>query len=253
MMRLFFLGVGSAINSRMFKSCYLIDNRILIDASPEAATILSRHDIDLGGISGILTTHLHGDHILGLPLLLTEFLVHHYKGDRFRICGPLGIERTTRDLLSLSYPEVKPDTFIVKSKASFEVLRPRTTLDFGDISVEVIPVIHGAVQSFGFYIKGMDTSLFVTGDTILCRDVIENVKRADFSLVDVTTISERLPTHMNLDDLKELQALLSEKQFLFAVHRTFPFTEPMNSIIFPKDFEAYELKTGCDPIPLKRI
>ena len=251
-MKIFFLGVGSAINSRMFKSCYLIDDHILIDTSPEAATILSQHKKDLGSISGILTTHLHGDHILGLPLLLTEFLVHEYKGDKFRICGPSGLERTTKDLLSLSYPEARPDRFIEKAKASFEVVVPGSTLDFGEISVEVIPVVHGKVESYGFYIKGSDSSLFVTGDTILCPNVRDNVKRADFSLVDVTTMSERLPTHMNLDDLKELQSSLSERQFLFAVHRTFSFADAMPSVIFPNDFEGYELKSGCKPIPLTR-
>jgi ribonuclease BN (tRNA processing enzyme) len=251
-MKIFFLGVGSAINSKMFKSCYLIDDRILIDASPEAATILSQHNIDLSSLSGILITHLHGDHILGLPLLLTEFLVHEYEGDKFRICGPSGLERTTRDLLSLSYPEARPDRFIEKAKASFEIVAPGSILKFGDIAIEVIPVVHGKVESFGFYLTGSDCSLFVTGDTILCSNVRDYVKRADFSLVDVTTTSERLPTHMNLDDLKELQKSLSERQFLFAVHRTFSFADTMPSVIFPNDFEGYELKAGCKPIPLKR-
>lgn len=250
-MKLFFVGSGAAISSTMFKSCYLINDRILIDASPEVATILNRHNKDLNNLSGVLTTHLHGDHILGLPLLLTEFLVHPYNGDKFRICGPLGIEQITKSLLSISYPEVNPDNFIAKSKAHFEILRPNTTLDFGDITIEVVPVVHGAVQAYGFYIRGTDASLFITGDTCLCREVKENVKRADFSLVDVTTVAEKLPTHMNLSDLKDIQESISQSQYLFAVHRTFSTTDPMEQVAFPQDFEAYELKTGCKPILLK--
>jgi ribonuclease BN (tRNA processing enzyme) len=251
-MKILFLGVGSAINSKMFKSCYLINDRILVDASPEAATILSQHDVALGNLSAILITHSHGDHILGLPLLLTEFLVHQYNGDKLRICGPLGIDRTTRDLLLIAYPEVDPDKFVAKSKAAFEILRPGTSLDFGDIKVEIIPVIHGAVQSFGFYVKASDATLFITGDTILCREVRDNVIRADFSLIDATTKAERLPTHMNLDDLDELRRSISPNQYLFAVHRTFEAGEPMDRVIFPKDFEVYQLRSGCWPTLLKK-
>jgi ribonuclease BN (tRNA processing enzyme) len=179
---------------------------------------------------------------------LAEFLVNESRGEKLRICGPLGLERATRQLLAISYPEVNPDKFIAKSMAVFEVLTPTATVTFDDISLEVIPVVHGSIQSFGFYIQGGDASLFVSGDTVLCQEVLENVRKADYSIVDATTELERLPTHMNLDDLKNLQAKLSGSQHIFATHRTFLNDPLMSKVIFPNDFETYELRGKCKPL-----
>lgn len=250
-MRIFFLGVGAAINSTAFKSCYLIDGHWLIDVSPEAATILVRHRMPLTALSDIFVTHLHGDHILGLPLLLTEFLINEYKGDRLRIYGPPGLERVTRELLAISYPEVSPDKFIAKSKALFEEFTPGVTVKRNELSLEAIPVIHGLIRSFGFYVQGKDASLFISGDTILCPEVEANVRRADCSIIDVTTETERLPTHMNLDDALLLRNKLSKGQNIFASHRTFSSDSEIAQIIFPKDFETYELQSTCTPLLVK--
>ena len=67
------LGTGNAIlpNGR-HHSFAIFDRKHIIDAPPTALISLRQNGIDINEITTIFITHLHGDHIFGLPFLLLE-------------------------------------------------------------------------------------------------------------------------------------------------------------------------------------
>ena len=86
------LGTGNAFlpNGR-HHSFAIFDKRHIIDAPPTALISLRQHGVKVCDIETIFITHLHADHIFGLPFLLLEST---YISDR-ELVKPLTIVAAT--------------------------------------------------------------------------------------------------------------------------------------------------------------
>ena len=73
-LNLTFLGSGNAFAPKRYWGTILVEEDILLDASPVTLPHLRMMDKDPGKINYILITHLHGDHFLGLPFLFLDSL-----------------------------------------------------------------------------------------------------------------------------------------------------------------------------------
>src|SRR5439155_18788084 len=75
LMEVTFLGSGNAFASEgRYWSSFLVDRRYLFDAPPTLLAHLKRLKVDLPEIEVIFLSHHHGDHFVGLPFLLLEYL-----------------------------------------------------------------------------------------------------------------------------------------------------------------------------------
>jgi ribonuclease BN (tRNA processing enzyme) len=247
-----FLGTGAAVNSPYLRTSVVLEQKttnrhVLVDASPECSALLRRHGLTPHNIDVVLLTHLHGDHMLGLPLLLAEFFVS--PNDRpLRIIGPRDTERVVRALLQLSYPDTDPSVFLEKANATFEIVTLRSEIVVAELRVRAVAASHGAIEAYGFHVEAPDLTLYISGDTSLTATVQAAVAAADFSIVDATTIDASLKTHMNLRDVFQLISACRRDQYVFAAHRTFP--DPGNgpqNLIFPMDGRSYRLYRGGAP------
>ncbi len=67
------LGTGNAFLPHLrYHSFLIFDRKHIIDAPPTALLSLRREGISPADIETIFITHLHGDHVFGLPFLLLE-------------------------------------------------------------------------------------------------------------------------------------------------------------------------------------
>lgn len=245
-----FLGTGAAIDTQFFHACVVLDPPgdapILIDASPECSVLLRRHGYAPHDLQAVLLTHLHGDHMLGLPLLLAEFLISSNPRPLV-IAGPSGTEDVIRSLLRLSWPGEDPAMFLEKANVVFA----GAPLALSPFRVDRVPAKHGGVEAYGYRIETDALTIFHSGDTALSDDVRAAVSQSDFSILDVTTIDTTLPTHMNFADAVRLMAQTREGQYAFAIHRTFaePDEHP-ERLLFPADGSAYRLERGRAPVML---
>ena len=99
-------------------------------------------------IKAILISHLHGDHVLGLPgLLLTMGLSG--REEKLLVVGPEGIGSLLGAILSVCGDELPYDLQISEAGGG-------ETYDLGEIFVEVFPTEHG-IPSVGFAISEKDT------------------------------------------------------------------------------------------------
>ena len=106
--KLTFLGCGDAFSSGgRFTTCFLVDTgklRFLIDFGVTAMAATKRADVAMDEIPLIFITHLHGDHVGGLPLLLLEAALVHKRTVPLTIAGPPGLRAHLPRLTDALFP-----------------------------------------------------------------------------------------------------------------------------------------------------
>lgn len=87
-----------------FTSSQVLENQqyaYLIDAGEGCQIRLSQYKIKRNRIKAIFISHLHGDHIFGLPGVLTSFF-HFNRTADLQIIGPVGIKAFVQSVLKYS-------------------------------------------------------------------------------------------------------------------------------------------------------
>lgn len=112
--RLIVLGSADAFNSggRANSSFWVEDAQgaYLLDCGPTTPMAIKRwrdtHNLDLSALDVIYLTHLHGDHIGGLPVLLLELMFNQRRTKPLIISGPPTTEERIRTLCATCYPRM---------------------------------------------------------------------------------------------------------------------------------------------------
>jgi len=168
-MEIKFLGVSSCIPDVGGEvASFLIDGRHLVDTGWCMALKLRQHGLDALALESIVLTHLHHDHILGLPGLLFH---NGLLGRRapLTIAGPREhLERVVRaafDLLQVGrFPELALDTRLLP-------LAPGDSFALGDQRFETMAANHvsgkgGFEPALCYRVTQADgTTAVFTGDT----------------------------------------------------------------------------------------
>ena len=157
------LGSGSSGNCAFLETG---ETRLLIDAGLSGRQIRQRL-LSIGrapeGLSGILVTHEHSDHVQGLAVLAARLNIPVY-------CNRLTQEAIERQL------ETKFDCRIFSTGASFEV---------GDVSVDTFSVPHDASDPVGFLIRtDVGRIGFLTDLGHATKLVIERVRCANVLVLE---------------------------------------------------------------------
>ena len=107
-MRLTILGSGDAFSSGgRLPSCYLLESgqtRFLLDCGPSILPALKRNGLSSNLIPIIFISHLHGDHIGGLPFLLLDAIFPAARTEPLTLVGPPGLEARFRLACEVFYP-----------------------------------------------------------------------------------------------------------------------------------------------------
>lgn len=179
--------------------------KFLFDSGRGAAQRLHQLKISLSAINPVFLTHLHSDHVVGLPdLWLTGWLVWH--GGRqvpLRVLGPVGTNEMT------SFLE-KAFQFDIRSRGSRQHAREGAVLvgedikegvvyEKNDVTVTAFNVDHGNVPTFGYRIDYGRHSVVISGDTSFSENLIKFSKGVDLLIHEVLVASkEELRTSQQL-------------------------------------------------------
>jgi len=154
-MELQFLGTGAGVPAKMRNvssiALKLLDERNeiwLFDCGEATQQQILNTTIRPGKIKKIFITHLHGDHIFGLPGLLTS---RSFQGgeDELIVYGPKGIKRFIDASISVSYSKLSYPLKVIEFEEDGVL--------FSDIQfrVEAMKLEHG-IPSYGFRITEAD-------------------------------------------------------------------------------------------------
>ena len=176
--------------------------RLLFDAGRGVSQRLWQLGIPLGSIDAVFLTHLHSDHLVGLPdLWLTGWLqpVYGQRKTAFRVIGPNGTRAFTdalrggfsSDIMFRSEKEGLPLNGI--SILAQEIEGEQIVFQEQGIIVRNFEVDHGAVKpAYGFRIEYAGKKIIISGDTRFSENLIRNAQNADVLIHEVVAAAAPL-------------------------------------------------------------
>ena len=147
-------------------------------------------------VTDIFYTHLHSDHVCGLPdLWMTGWFVLHRRRP-LRVFGPKGTARAVDGLRELHH-------FDISVRSKYETAEPAgraidvheftggIVFDEDGVKVTAFAVDHGpdVRPAFGFRIECNGRSIVLSGDTTLCDGVLEQAKGCDLLVHEIAGAS----------------------------------------------------------------
>ncbi|MDP3083933.1 MAG: MBL fold metallo-hydrolase [Rubrivivax sp.] len=175
---------------------------LLIDAGRGVTQRPLQCGVTLGKVDALFVTHLHSDHVVGIPdLWLTGWLEASYaqrKGP-FVAYGPTGTQGLMDGLVKAYDWDVKAriaDQGLKPEAIAAQVteIQPGVVYDQGGIKVTAIEVDHGEklTPAFGYRIDHGGRSVTISGDTRLSENLIDKAAGTDLLIHQVAAASEAL-------------------------------------------------------------
>ena len=204
--RVTLLGTGSpAPVMRRFGPAVLVQaggRTLLIDSGRGVTQRLFQLGVKLGAIDALFITHLHSDHVVGIPdLWLTGWLDAAYAQRRgpFRVYGPAGSQGMMDGLAKAYDWDIKAriaDQNLDPGNLRSEVteLRPGVAYDQGGVKVTAFEVDHGELlkPAFGFRIDYGGRSVSISGDTRFSENLIKHAAGSDLLIHQVAAARPEL-------------------------------------------------------------
>ncbi len=152
------------------------NNKFLFDVGRGASINIKKHGLELAEITAVFLTHMHGDHILGLPDVWRSSY-RPSNGNRqgpLKIFGPNGVSKMAAGLEAIyknAWPSdiVKEPGFIVTEFDQEGVL-----FHEGALKVTAFFVDHGRAEAYGFKIEYRGKSVVISGDTAYSENLIKH-------------------------------------------------------------------------------
>jgi ribonuclease Z len=202
-LRVLLLGTGSpslSLSRHGIATLIRADGQwLLFDAGRATLQRMYEMAVPAGEVCNLFLTHLHSDHICGLPdLWMTGWFMLHRKRP-MQVRGPAGTIRFIqglRDAFTFDL-EIRPRDGLAPSPEGhlFEVAEfgPGTVFKSGAVTVTAFLVDHGPAQpSYGFRIDCGGRRVVLSGDTTWCEGLIEQSTGADLVIQEIAASSGEL-------------------------------------------------------------
>lgn len=204
--RVTLLGTGSpAPIMRRFGPGVLVQagaKTLLFDAGRGGTQRLMQLGLRLGQVDALFLTHLHSDHVVGIPdLWLTGWLEAGYaqrKGP-FVVYGPAGTKGLMDGLAQAYAWDIKAR--IADQDLKPEAIRSEVTevvegvvYDQAGVKVRTIEVDHGELlkPAFGYRVDYAGRSVTISGDTRFSENLIKHAAGTDLLIHQVAAASDEL-------------------------------------------------------------
>ncbi|HEY1950660.1 MAG TPA: MBL fold metallo-hydrolase [Bryobacteraceae bacterium] len=191
------LGTGSPIPLiERFGPSSLVEagpEKLLIDCGRGATVRLWQRHVPLGAVTGVFLTHLHSDHVVGIPdLWLTGWLPPPFghRAGAFQIWGPIGTKELMANLKKAFATDIRFRMADGIPREGAAVLAQDLTqgpvFERNGVKVTAFEVDHATAKpAFGYRIDYGGHSVVFSGDTRLNENLIHFSKGADVLIHEV--------------------------------------------------------------------
>ena len=197
-----FLGTGDPASSggRM-QSCLLLEHaggRTLLDCGATSVAAMGQRGVDPLAVDTLLVSHLHGDHLGGVPFLLMARWLSVRRDEVVRpltIAGPPGVEAQVARLLEACLYMPLPG-IADGAPLAFLELEPRRATRVGPLEVPTFPVIHVPnTNPHALRVVWDGRVVAYSGDTVWLEELVEVADGADLFVCDSWAYEGREGVH----------------------------------------------------------
>ncbi|HEY2377987.1 MAG TPA: MBL fold metallo-hydrolase [Gemmatimonadaceae bacterium] len=193
--RVTLLGTGSpALSVTRFGPSILVeagDQMLVFDAGRGAAQRLAQLDVSLDRIDAVFLTHLHSDHVVGLPDLWLSGWILTRRSRPWELLGPTGTEAMAAHLaqafafdIDIRIKDGRQDPRGARLAA--RDIQPGVVYERGGVKVTAFLVDHGLVApAFGYRVDYDRRTVVLSGDTRFSPDLIAIARGADLLVHEV--------------------------------------------------------------------
>jgi ribonuclease BN (tRNA processing enzyme) len=216
-LELLFLGTGNAFAPGRAFSSFLVNRHILFEAGPTTLPSLRTLGVSLKEIRYILISHFHGDHCFGLPFIFLDHYIETERKDPLVLIGPEGLRQKAHEMMDLAFPGVRR-RFARKFPVRFVEIHPTREYRFNDLRVRAYSMAHGHSYSLGFRLTLGGRHLAYCGDTGPCPALTELLRGAHIAVLEMTSVAENLPSHLNRRDILGIRKQLPQEVPIILTH-----------------------------------
>lgn len=216
-----FLGTGTPLGQGgRLQACILVtsgETRVLLDCGATSLVALARAGVDPASIDAILISHLHGDHVGGVPLFLLDAAVRRWPPRPRPLCiaGPPDTAGRVRAALeaagwSAAWMHAEQTPLV-----EYVTLRERRPTAIAGLSVTSFAVPHApATEPTALRIDWHGTTIGYSGDAGWTPALLDVAARADLFICGVWAFSSADPTFLDYRTLVQHRRQFSCKRLI---------------------------------------
>ena len=213
-------GSGDAFGSggRM-NTCFLVEgggHRFLIDCGATSMVGLKRLGVPSASVAEVVCTHLHGDHIGGLPFFLREPRIAAPRSEDLVVAGPPGIDARVRTLTEAMFPAfpAAPGEPPPPLPVRFVELDAGVATAVGPLTVVAFPVVHTPGSNpHALRVEFLGVTIAYTGDTEWVPVLPELAEGADLLIAEGYSLTPKR-AHLDLETLRRRRSELRCRRLL---------------------------------------
>lgn len=240
-MEIIILGNGGGINKGLNYNSFIIDEKYLCEIPPDIMYTLYKNKININEIETIFISHLHGDHIFGLPFLILELFYNSVINNTnkiIKIFGPEKIKYHAEQLLTLAFTDTHPTIKWMNENIDFTEIDENSVSSFiPDYNIEYFKLIH-PLETYGFTLinksnKNKEILFCYVADSLWdekIKKILESNPKA--VIIDLNgQKGEKHKVHISIDDLIEFALPITKnKTIYYGTHLKEEFEEDNDNI-----------------------
>ena len=222
MLKIIILGSGNAFaHANQFQSCHYVEFEgnysILLDCGPAILQAVQAAEVNIDNLEYLLISHLHGDHIAGIPFLLLhyKFILQRFSNP-LKIIGPPGLTHQLEQLLQGNYPNL-----LTEGEKLFEVYEIKLHEEkilFDTIIIKSYEANHFN-NAYGYTIQKDDLKVIYSGDNEFNPNQLAAFANGTVLIHELTTMDETRGGHTSWNLLKNhIDDILSNVGKVIVVH-----------------------------------
>jgi ribonuclease BN (tRNA processing enzyme) len=209
------LGSGSAFSTVGHNAGYLVDGELLLDCGAPVTSLLGQMGRSTAELKFIAISHLHGDHLLHLPVLLAGRAESHPAAPPLRIVGPRDTAERLEQLGRLAFGDRFWEQVVDSQRPLVEEWSGGQSGQLGPFSLTAFQVEHASqLECLAFKVERRGVSLGYSGDTTLCPGIRELAGSVGHLLCECTSMSQPTPIHLWRAEVEELMRAAPHTRFI---------------------------------------
>jgi ribonuclease BN (tRNA processing enzyme) len=216
-----FVGSGDAFGvGGRFQTCILVDApglRVAIDFGATSLVALNRMEVDHASIDMVVATHIHGDHVGGIPFMLMDGMLAAKRTKPLVIAGPRDTEARMAEVNEAMFPGMhvmtpKFDLSYVESG----VLEPvEIAAGDGIVTVTRYPALHtGETNPTAVRVEVAGKVIAYSGDGDWTKHTPALAADADLFICECYYHEKPVRFHMNYPAFREHRNEITAKRIV---------------------------------------